>query len=63
MQLDGPTEFSKVLQQEQKVFAIVYAGAAMAERPRTDEFDIPLPPELREFKDIFLSEKAGILSK
>ena len=61
MQLDGPTEFGKVLQQEQKVFAVVCAGAAMAERPRTDEFDAPLPPELREFEDVFSSEKAGIL--
>ena len=43
------------------MFAVVYAGAAIAERPRTNEFDTPLPPELREFKDIFSSEKVGIL--
>ena len=40
---------------------MVCAGAVIAERPRTDEFDITLPPELREFEDIFLTEKAGIL--
>ena len=61
MQLDGPTEFGKALQQEQKVFAVVCAGAVMAERPRTDEFDATLPPELREFEDVFSTEKAGIL--
>ncbi|KAL2036417.1 hypothetical protein N7G274_009304 [Stereocaulon virgatum] len=59
MQLDGPAEFGKVLQQEQRVFAVVCAGAVMAERPRADESDAILPPELKELKMCSQMRKQG----
>ena len=44
------------------MFAVICAGATIAGQSRADELDAgKLPPQLKEFEDVFSNEKAGIL--
>ena len=43
------------------MFAILCVGVATAAQPKTEESSATIPPELQKYKDVFSTEKVGIL--